>query len=185
MTALQRSRLGIQLHTNEIYSIKLRLRPPIIFLIFGVGNDSIFWHDLNRSGRTVFLEDDPVWFRCLKSKYPQLEVYLIDYGTHLEDWRKLIDQPKKLTLELPSEIGGVPWDMILVDGPAGYKAGQPGRMKSVYAAAQLIKEGGDIFVHDCDREIEREYAKKYLGEENKTGETAGRALLCQYRGRRR
>ncbi len=39
-------------------------------------------------------------------------------------------------------------------------------MQSIYSAALLARESGDtdVFVHDCDRRVERVYSNKYLGD---------------------
>ena len=44
----ERQRLGIQMHANEMFFIARAIRPPVNFLIFGMGNDSPFWFDLNQ-----------------------------------------------------------------------------------------------------------------------------------------
>ena len=36
-------------------------RAPCRLLVFGCGLDSPLWHELNRDGKTVFIEDDPHW----------------------------------------------------------------------------------------------------------------------------
>ena len=42
----------------------------------------------------------------------------------------------------------------------------PGRMKSIFHSSKLIKDSGDIFVHDCNREVEDIYCNRFLGKEN-------------------
>ena len=46
----ERQRLGIQMHANEIFLIARAIRPPVDFLILGMGNDSPFWFRLNQKG---------------------------------------------------------------------------------------------------------------------------------------
>ncbi|WVZ51796.1 hypothetical protein U9M48_002906 [Paspalum notatum var. saurae] len=41
----------------------LRRRAPLRLLVFGLGHDSRLWHALNPGGATVFLEEDPAWYR--------------------------------------------------------------------------------------------------------------------------
>jgi glucuronoxylan 4-O-methyltransferase len=176
----ERERLGIQMHANELFFIARALRPPMNFLVFGMGNDSPFWFDLNRRGRTVFIEDQEEWFNKIQQKNPALEAYLVDYGTKLEEGMQLIDHPERLEMDLVPEIRKTEWDAILVDGPAGYADGTPGRMKSIYEASRLIKPGGRIFVHDQERAVEREYCDRYLLKSNVVAEITGRALLRHY-----
>ena len=85
---------------------------------------------------------------------------------------------------MPEDTANEKWDVILVDAPSGYLTveEQPGRMASIYMAKQLIEEGGIIFVHDCEREVEAIYTDKFLGKENLIQEVFGRALMRMYRG---
>jgi len=177
----ERARLGIQMHANELFFIARTIKPPTNFLVFGMGNDSPFWSSLNRRGRTVFIEDQPEWFDKIKLQHPSLEAYLVDYGTRLEDGMQLIDRPEHLAMDLPADLRETAWDVVLVDGPAGYENGTPGRMKSIYEASRLVKPHGRIFLHDQEREVEREYADRYLLKQNIVAEVTGRALLRHYR----
>jgi hypothetical protein len=176
----ERERLGIQMHAHELFLIARAIRPPVNFLVFGMGNDSPLWSDLNRRGRTVFIEDQAEWFSKIQRENPSLEAYLVDYGTKLVQGMELIDHPERLAMDLPPEIRSTEWDVILVDGPAGYDNGTPGRMKSIYEASRLIKPGGRIFVHDQERAIEREYCGRYLVKGKVVAEAIGRALLRHY-----
>ncbi len=69
-------------------------------------------------------------------------------------------------MDLDNEIRSTRWDVILVDAPRGFDDECPGRMKSIYEASRLIKSGGHVFVHDCERVVEREYTDKYFLEGN-------------------
>ncbi|MGI0495779.1 hypothetical protein [Limnospira platensis] len=53
---------------------------------------------------------------------------------------------------------------ILVDGPRGNDTQAPGRMKSIYTAANLAKkhQKTHIFVHDCDRDVESIYSGYFI-----------------------
>jgi len=176
----ERDRLGIQMHSNELFLIARAIRAPVNFMVFGMGNDSIFWSSLNRRGRTVFIEDQAEWFNRVKQENPSLEAYLVDYGTKLEEGMRLIDHPERLAMDLPPDIRRTEWNVILVDGPAGYEDGTPGRMKSIYEASRLIRPGGSIFVHDQERAVESAYSDRYLLRRNVVAEVKGRALLRRY-----
>jgi glucuronoxylan 4-O-methyltransferase len=180
-TSRERNRLDIQMYAHEVFFIARTVRPPVNFLVFGMGNDSVFWFNLNRVGRTVFIEDQETWFNRIKLANPFLEAYLVDYGTKLEEAMQLIDHPERLAMDLPAGVRNTEWDVILVDGPAGYEDGTPGRMKSIYEASRLIKKGGSIFVHDQERAVETEYCDRYLLKGNALAETSGRALLRHYK----
>ena len=158
----------IQLSVPEISLITSTLmeKRPCFFLIFGLGNDSLFWWLLNRDGQTVFIEDNPGWHRRVSIGHPQIKAHLIDYNTKRSQWKELLSRPNALELSLPGELRHRLWDVILVDAPNGWRDDQPGRMKSIYMASKLISPGGDIFVHDCNRTVERIYSSTFIGKRN-------------------
>ena len=74
-------------------------------------------------------------------------------------------------MDLAPEIRKTEWDVILIDGPAGYEGNTtPGRMKSIYESSRLIRQGGSVFVHDQEREVERAYSDRYLLKTNVVAE---------------
>lgn len=168
----------------ELVSATIREIAPCRLIVFGLGNDSALWALLNAGGRTVFLEDNEEWLKKTISRGPgeKLEAYLVDYGTRRDEWRSLLESPPELQLSLPAGIAEESWDIVLVDGPAGHVDDSPGRMKSIYTASQLVKESGDVFVHDCEREVENAYCEAFLGEACLVAEIPARSgLLRQYR----
>ena len=162
---LARETNRIHLNVDEIFYIAsvIKGKAPCRLLVFGFGNDSYFWTKLNKGGKTIFLEDDPVWFDQVKKQNPQCYGYLVDYGTQRSEWQELIGEPDKLRMDLPEEVEMEKFDCILIDGPHGWVDTDPGRMKSIFEASRLIETKGDIFVHDSDREVEKAYCDRYLG----------------------
>jgi uncharacterized protein (TIGR01627 family) len=173
---------NVQLEARELRPIvaTIRERPGCTLLVFGCGNDSQFWERVNRGGTTAFLEDNPLWIADARAILDSAIVHTVQYGTTVSEWRQLLDQPSELILELPAEIVSRRWDVILVDGPAGYNDTQPGRMKSIHAASRLVAPGGRVFVHDCERPAEQAFAKRYLGDDRLFLEVKGRAVLRGY-----
>ena len=175
---------GIQLRPAEIIKIAHAIRQfdHCKMLVFGLGNDSPFWYEINSKGRTVFLEDFQPWFDKITGEYPRIEAYPVSYTGNITQWRALIDQPAQLKIDLPGEVSGTTWDVILVDGPRGHKFLKeiPGRMSSIYTASQLVGKNGYVFVHDAERRVEQAYAKKYLGAEHFVEKVRGRAMLKIY-----
>jgi len=171
---------GVQLSARELAAVSSAVcrRESCAFLVFGLGNDSRFWRRLNRKGMTIFLEDDEQWLRKVTARDPKLRALRVDYGTRRSQWRELLDARDRLDMPLPAEVGSRPWDVILVDAPAGWRDDQPGRMQSIFLASRLAGEGGDVFVHDCDRTVERSYCDHYLRPENLRSEVE---LLRHYR----
>lgn len=179
--ALARWRFGIQMHVSELRTVARALRPPRRFLVFGLGNDSVLWHRLNAGGRTCFIESDVDWYRRVTGRHPQIEAHLVRYATRRPAWRELLEQPERLAMELPGAVADTGWDVVLVDGPPGWHDGAEGRMQSIYMAARLVRGGGDVFVHDAEREVERAYCARYLGRANLVGRVRGSAVLEHYR----
>lgn len=139
-------------------------------LVFGLGNDSAYWRRVNRGGRTVFIEDHPLWLERVPGKDPLIEAYLVEYGTERHQWREMLNDPASLPMYLPSEVLEDEWDVVLVDAPNGMRDSSPGRMKSIFIASVLRADDSDVFVHDCNRPVEMAYSERYLG---------NRAFRCQ------
>lgn len=173
---------GIILEVEELRAItkEILAKPGPSLLVFGCGNDSVFWEKVNRGGTVAFLEDDPHWAAETQKKLGTATVHVVHYGTRRPQWRALLNDPSRLAMELPREIEARRWDVILVDGPAGFDDERPGRMKSIYAASHLVAPGGRVFVHDCERQVEDEFASRYLGRDRLFMELKGRALLRGY-----
>lgn len=149
-------------------------------LVFGIGRDSFFWaKTMNRHGETVFLEDNTKW----ASQAKNLNVHLVRYATAPNArWQQNIQQYKNSQILKKEnqkflEIEGVPpdlfkrwWDIILIDGPAGYNGRMPGRMAPIFQVARILARqrtekpcaAVDIFVHDFNRQIEREWSLLFL-----------------------
>lgn len=148
----------------------LAKKSPCNFLVFGVGNDSQLWLDINQNGYTVFLEDSKQWLDLVLARIPELKGIHVSYGTQIADWKKLLDSQdyNVLLLDLPRFVFDIKWDLIFVDAPRGAidSKKSPGRMKSIYIAAFLAQKSlnTDVFVHDCHREVERIYCDTFLGE---------------------
>lgn len=159
---------GIQLSTEQLALISkvVKRKAPCRLLVFGMGNDSLLWSAINRGGVTVFLEDNMDWFKKIARKSKHINGFLVDYGTRLSDWKKLLESSSLLKMPLPEKIEEDAWDVILVDAPEGWHAKAPGRMKSIFLASRLVKNKGDVFVHDCNRSVEDLYCHIFLKKDN-------------------
>jgi glycosyltransferase involved in cell wall biosynthesis len=173
---------NVQLEAGELRPIVTAIRelPRCALLVFGCGNDSPFWESVNRGGTTAFLEDDPEWAGKACAKLVTAPVHSVQYGTTLAEWRRLLDSPVELAMDLPAEVTSRQWDVIVVDAPSGYNGTQPGRMKSIYAASKLVAPGGRVFVHDCQRPAEQAFTSRYLGDDRLFIEVKGRTILRGY-----
>lgn len=172
----------IQLEASELRPIiaAIKERPGCRLLVFGCGNDSPLWERVNSGGTTAFVEDNPKWAETIRGRLTTATVHETRYSAPRALWRDLLDSPADLALELPKAVGDQRWDIVLVDGPAGYDERQPGRMQSIYAASRLVAPGGMVFVHDCERPVEAAFASRFLGDDRLAVEAKGRALLKGY-----
>lgn len=165
--------LQVQLNVDELAMIHrvLQGRGPCRFLVFGMGNDTPLWVEANCSGKTSFVEDDRLWFDVVMARNPGIDGHLVKYTTRRTEWEALLSplQESRLELALPDDIGGRQWDVILVDGPAGFVNSDPGRMQSIFTASRLAAPGADVFVHDLDRPVEQAYCDLLLGNINLVG----------------
>ncbi|XP_062151641.1 arabinogalactan O-methyltransferase 1-like [Alnus glutinosa] len=158
---------------------------PCNFLVFGLGHDSLMWASLNPRGTTLFLEEDPKWVQTIIQRAPVLRASTVRYRTRLSQADDLLSSyrsepdcsPSNLRLrntrcrlaltELPDEVQGEEWDMIMIDAPRGYFPEAPGRMAAIYSAAVMARARTrpgvtHVFLHDVNRRVERVYAKEFL-----------------------
>lgn len=148
----------MQLQGPILEEICAAVRPGVNFLIFGAGRDTEFWVRQNARGRTVVLEDNPVWAAHCRR---WTECVQVRYTTRQADALPLLeDEPKLREVHdaLPAGIRSCRWDVILVDGPGGGPQDKrnpafPGRMQSIYAAARLRNAATIVFVDDFHAEI--------------------------------
>lgn len=175
-----RTLLDIQLSTAEIAIVHTAIQTHHCnakLLVFGLGRDSVFWQTANAGGQTVFVEDNQEWYDCVLKRHKSLKAFLIKYTTRKGDFSAEVatDVASRQPLHLPAEISSQRWDVILVDAPAGHSGGDPGRIQSIFAARQLAAPGGDVFVHDVNRDIERACCDTFFSN----------ATLCESVGRMR
>lgn len=179
---------GIHIHgtSNSACAVppakKQQLRGPVLeeickrlgsasFLVFGTGYDSHFWLKNNPDGRTVFIENHADWLGFQPPEVKNASLIVKYSSNYREALEKIHDEQmlaKFYDEELPARLKHVHWDVILVDSPEGSHLyamqgkQQPGRGQSIYAASRLARSNTQIFVDDCEREVESEYAKNWL-----------------------
>ena len=149
----------MQLSKEEIlYMINFITGRKYKMLVFGCGADTNIWASVNK-GETVFLEHNQNWIDKFKNDF---DIQKVEYTTKATQWKDLLNKPNELKIELPFGIKDIAWNIIFVDSPVG---NEHGRMQSIYMASMLASRNCNthIFVHDCEREIEKAYCDKYLG----------------------
>lgn len=159
---------GTQMGKEQVAAIRRVIKANSNVLVWGLGNDSPFWHDTTE-GKVIFIEPAGFWFNKIIDTYPYLKAYTVNYTTETEkSFNRYIDNTElwaelDISSQLPPVIRNTYWDVIIVDAPPGYK-GAPGRYQSIYTSSLLAGNGTHVFVDDYERKVEREFSKKMLGE---------------------
>jgi len=165
---------GTQMSIGQIEQILAVLPENGNLLVWGLGNDSPFWHNAT-AGRVVFIEDDVVqaetlWYDIITRKFPFLEAYKVHYSTHtVASFDKYIASPYlwksnlDICSQLPSELTRVLWDVIIIDAPLGCCDSGPGRYQSIYTSKLLARKNTHIFVDDFERKVENAFAQAVFG----------------------
>ncbi len=132
------------------------------FLVHGCGFDSRFWKTLNGRGRTLFVEEDAAWVGAARELDPSLDVAAYpELPTTVEQTLRGVDLEALGGAETP-DWAREPWDIVLIDGPKGYRPDQAGRALPIFWASQALQTKADIFVDDYDRPLERLYCDTLL-----------------------
>jgi TFIIF-interacting CTD phosphatase-like protein len=108
----------------------------------------------------LFLENIGKWI-----KPEDTDVVKVSYTTKRAWHKELLEEYRqgkvdRLIMNLPQEVLNTKWDCIFVDSPVGTTDKKPGRMQSIFMASKLANSSTDIFVHDCDRQVEDIYTKE-------------------------
>lgn len=141
-------------------------------LVFGLGNDSPTWKDLNCNRRTAFIEDNSHWYNQITSKYSGIEAYLYKYNTTLGDAQRFYDHP--FMMKIHPNVDTECFDLTLIDAPMGFDSSKPGRMAPAYYTQNKVKECMAkkkknimfVFMHDTERPGEQEIMSHYFLESN-------------------
>ena len=179
---------GWQMSTREYRTIAecVAGRSPAAFLVFGVGDDSALWIDVNADGDTVFIEDSPKWIDIVRGRMAErcADIRPCSYVSRAAQWTWwCLGRGGILDRRMPSGLASRSWDVILVDAPRGFRIWHPGRLQAIHWAFTLARtsansRGVDLFVHDFNRFTERTIATALAG-----GEAPSRVVdrLAHYR----
>lgn len=118
-------------------------------LVFGLGYDSELWfHATN--GNTFFIEDNETYVN-LNPNIPNANIIFHKYTSKVKEGIKL-------PIHIPDYIKLLgKFDVIFIDGPAGYDKDKPGRVHPFYWSKNVLtQENSLIFVDDCKRKLENE-----------------------------
>lgn len=148
-----------QMTAAQYFRISLELisRAPCQLLVVGAGKDTELYTRANAGGRTLVLERHSNWLETIVGL--GAEALPVSYQTQV-DGPAL--EPCTVPEGIPTAVLEQPWDVILVDGPEGWRGDLPGRQQSIFLAAQLARANTTVFLHDYERSLEQEFAARYL-----------------------
>ena len=146
-------------------------------LVFGLGHDSLMWHKATH-GNTYFIEDNQEYIDLVKNTIPSDRIFKYNYlecGFNTNLCLKMTSKyVEKHAPSPPAEIlRKAPYDIILIDGPAGFKPSSPGRLLPFYWSSVLLSGNNTIiYADDANRPLERHcinvyfnnYPKSYFAE---------------------
>ena len=129
-------------------------------LVFGLGYDSILWHNYTN---TYFVENDKKYIKMFNT----MNVIKYKYPTTVKDSFTIKDPSK---FSLPKDLQKLaPFDVILIDAPCGYDDTQCGRLLPIYWSKKyLSKKDTVIYIDDSNRKLESYLIDKYFKKYNKT-----------------
>jgi hypothetical protein len=153
---------SIQIHTDVIGDIiDTCLHKNLKVLVFGLGYDSNLWYNLS-DNNTFFVEDNQDYID-LNKDIPQSNIVKYKYKTTVEQSFDISDE-EILVHSIPEELLKLgPFDIIIIDGPAGYAGNRPGRLLPIYwSKTYLSKPGTIIYIDDCKRRLEKHCIDRFL-----------------------
>jgi hypothetical protein len=142
-----------------IASTVLARGPDCRLLVFGVGHDTPVWQRLNLGGTTLFVESSIAFIADAVRRTPGADVLQFDFGPHSTVFGSMgLTLAEIDAVPLPGRLAERKWDVILVDGPAGYHMTDPGRAIPIRWASRLMTRRTHVFVDDYNRPVERHFA---------------------------
>ncbi|MDQ0468745.1 hypothetical protein [Labrys wisconsinensis] len=142
---------------EAVASIVRARAPGARFLVFGLGRDSPMWQRLNADGETLFVEDKPAYVEAARQAMPQARIVVADYAATTVLGSFAMSPAALDAIAMPEELRGS-WDVVLIDGPAGYWPGDPGRLVPLAWTSRLMARHTHVFVDDYNRVLERHFA---------------------------
>lgn len=146
----------------QVFHVFRKLNKAPKMLVFGLGYDSKLWYHGN-NGNTFFIEDNDEYISLGKKSIPSDHIFKYNYDTTCRTSMRLTDSQIR-EFKIPTEIARLtPFDIIIIDGPAGWRQDAPGRLIPIYWSTLLSKPGTIIYVDDSDRNLEKYCIEKFLG----------------------
>jgi len=151
----------IQIHPNVIADVFGSITPTTKMLVFGLGYDSRMWYE-GTGGNTFFVENKDEYIRLNEKDIPGTHIIKYDYKTRCD---ASMSMPQSVidSYSIPDRLLELaPFDIIVIDGPEGYKPFSPGRLLPCYWSLRLSRAGTVIYVDDSVRPLEKYCIEKFF-----------------------
>lgn len=137
-------------------------------LVFGLGYDSKLWYNSTK-GNTFFVENNKDYIELNKDHIPSSNIIYYDYKNITVDSSFNISEKDVDNFVMPNELRKLdPFDIIIIDGPAGWYPTAPGRLLPIYWSSKfLCKQNTLIYIDDSNRKLEKYCIDKYLSNDSK------------------
>ena len=157
---------NVQISKEVIEDVFSNFTSNTKMLVFGLGYDSKMWYNGNKN--TYFIENKDEYINLNIKDIPRSNIIKYEYkNINVKNSLKMSDNDIKKYL-IPEEIKNVgPFDIIIVDGPEGFRPEKPGRLIPYYWASQLSKKGTIIYGDDSSRKLENYCINKFFKDKEK------------------
>ena len=153
-------RNGCTLAEYLAFARHVREQSPARLLVLGAGYDSKAWIASNHGGTTLVLENNPEWIEKIGAEIKPSALQRINYQQKFEIWQENgFDREAAALPETSPSPFDASWDLAFVDGPWGPTWG---RHQSTLGAAQALRPGGLLALHDCERDREQAVCRQLL-----------------------
>mgnify|MGYP003383980632 CR=1 FL=1 len=160
--------IKIQLDREVIQDIFKMFRNNTKMLVFGLGYDSKMWYAGNT--HTYFIEHNDVYIDLNSAVIPAANIIKYKYcNITVTDSFNINDNDLGKYMLPPALLEIAPFDIILIDGPEGWRKDKPGRLLPCYWTNKFLsKPGTIIYIDDSSRKLEHHCIRRYFKDKEQT-----------------
>ena len=152
---------NIQISKKVILDIFSNFSSNTKMLVFGLGHDSKMWYNGNKN--TYFIENNDAYIHLNRNFIPKSNIIKYEYKNINVENSLIMNDDDISKYIIPENIKNLgPFDIIIIDGPAGNTNKLPGRLIPYYWATQLSKKGTIIYGDDSSRKLENYCINKFF-----------------------
>ena len=157
---------NIQLNKKVIIDVLNNIKPESKVLIFGLGWDSKMWY--NYHNNTYFVENKDEYINLNKKDIPTENIIKFNYNNINVKNSCKASYDYLNNIKIPEKLKKIKYfDIIIIDGPEGYRDDKPGRLIPFFWSTKLSKKGTIIYADDSSRKLESYCISKFYKSNNK------------------